>query len=39
MRTIFNAIVIFFTAVSEASYAAHLARNGQFKRASEVITK
>jgi hypothetical protein len=39
MKTIFNAIVYFFTAVGEASYAAHLARNGQFKRASDIISK
>lgn len=39
MKTIFNAIKVFFTAVSEASYAAHLARNGQYKRAEQVITK
>jgi hypothetical protein len=39
MKTIFNAIAVFFTAVGEASYAAHLARNGQYKRASDIITK
>jgi hypothetical protein len=36
MKRIFNFIVDFFTAVSEASYAAHLARNGQWKRAQQV---
>ena len=36
MKNIFNFIVDFFTAVSEASYAAHLARNGQWKKAQHV---
>jgi hypothetical protein len=39
MKTIFNAIAVFFTAVGEASYAAHLARNNQYERAKQVIAK
>lgn len=39
MKTVFNFIVSFFTSVGEASYAAHLARNGQFDRAKEIIAK
>jgi len=39
MKTIFNSIVVFFTAVGEASYAAHLARNNQYDRAKQVISK
>jgi hypothetical protein len=33
MKSIFKFIVDFFTAISQASYAAHLARNGQYERA------
>ena len=39
MKSIFKFIADFFTAVGEASYAAHFARNGQHKRAAEVIAK
>lgn len=39
MKNIFNFIAEFFTAVSEASYAAHLARNGQVERAKAQISK
>jgi hypothetical protein len=39
MKNIFDAIVVFFTAVGEASYAAHLARNNQYERAKQVIAK
>jgi hypothetical protein len=33
VKTVFSAIVTFFSAVSLASYAAHQARNGQIKQA------
>jgi hypothetical protein len=39
MKTIFNAFAVFFTAVSEASYAAHLARNNQYERAKQIVSK
>lgn len=39
MNTVFKFVVNFFTSISEASYAAHLARNGQFERAKEQIAK
>lgn len=39
MKTIFNFIADFFTAISQASYAAHLARNGQFERAKAEAAK
>ena len=39
MKNIFNAISVFFTAVGEASYAAHLARNNQYERAKQIISK
>jgi hypothetical protein len=39
MKNIFNFIADFFTAVSQASYAAHLARNGQFERAKAEVSK
>jgi hypothetical protein len=39
MKNIFNAFAVFFTAVGEASYAAHLARNNQYERAKQVISK
>ena len=39
MKNFFNAFVVFFTAVGEASYAAHLARNNQYERARQVISK
>jgi hypothetical protein len=39
MKTIFNFIADFFTSISQASYAAHLARNGQYNRAKEEASK
>lgn len=39
MKTIFKFIADFFTAISQASYAAHLARNGQFERAKAEASK
>jgi len=39
MKNIFKFITDFFTAVGEASYAAHLARNNQYERAKQVISK
>jgi hypothetical protein len=39
MKNFFNTFVVFFTAVGEASYAAHLARNNQYERAKQVISK
>jgi hypothetical protein len=39
MKTILKFIADFFTSVGEASYAAHLARNGQYERAKAQITK
>jgi len=39
MKNIFKFITNFFTAVGEASYAAHLARNNQYERAKQVISK
>jgi hypothetical protein len=39
MKNIFKFIVDFFTAISQASYAAHLARNGQFERAKAEASK
>jgi hypothetical protein len=39
MKNIFNFIADFFTAISQASYAAHLARNGQFERAKAEASK
>jgi hypothetical protein len=39
MKNIFNFIVDFFTAISQASYAAHLARNGQYERAKAEASK
>jgi hypothetical protein len=39
MKNIFKFIADFFTSVGEASYAAHLARNGQYTRAKQIITK
>jgi hypothetical protein len=39
MKTIFNFIADFFAAISQASYAAHLARNGQFERAKAEAAK
>ena len=39
MKNFFNFIADFFTAVGEASYAAHLARNNQYERAKQVIAK
>jgi hypothetical protein len=39
MKTIFNFITDFFTAISQASYAAHLARNGQHERAKVEASK
>ena len=39
MKNFFNAIAVFFTAVGEASYAAHLARNNQYERAKAEASK
>jgi hypothetical protein len=39
MKNIFNAFAVFFTAVGQASYAAHLARNGQYERAKAEASK
>jgi hypothetical protein len=39
MKTVFNFIANFFTSVGEASYAAHLARNNQYERAKQIISK
>jgi hypothetical protein len=39
MKRFFKFIKDMMDAVGEASYAAHLARNGQFERAKSVIQK
>jgi hypothetical protein len=39
MKNIFKFVADFFTAISQASYAAHLARNGQYERAKEAASK
>ena len=39
MKQTFKFIVDFFTAASQASYAAHLARNGQHERAKAEASK
>jgi hypothetical protein len=39
MKNIFKFIADFFTAVGQASYAAHLARNGQYERAKAEASK
>jgi hypothetical protein len=39
MKSVFKFIVYFFTSVGEASYAAHLARNGQYDRAKAQVSK
>jgi hypothetical protein len=33
IKTVFNSVCVFFSAVAQASYAAHQARNGQIKQA------
>ena len=33
IKTVFSAVCTFFSAVAQASYAAHQARNGQIKQA------
>ena len=39
MKNVFKFIADMFSAVGEASYAAHLARNGQYERAKQLIAK
>lgn len=39
MKSTFKFIAEFFTAISQASYAAHLARNGQYERAKAEASK
>jgi hypothetical protein len=36
MKTLLNTVWNFIMAVTEASYAAHLARNGQHSRAKDI---
>jgi hypothetical protein len=39
MKTIIKSIWSFFCAMGEASYAAHLARNGKWREAQEIARK
>lgn len=39
MKAVFKFITTMFTAICEASYAAHLARNGQYERAKAQVSK
>jgi hypothetical protein len=39
MKTILKSIYSFLESVGQANYAAHLARNGQWKKAQEIASK